>query len=122
MKDTFNSDFYATCAAVIPTLYIALFVQASAIASLMNRLMQLSNRLSNRLQEFNSPRFLSPLLYFVAYFGIYAISIVGIAILITSIFAERIALTALYQRSASQQSTVLSITELLLYLTIIPRQ
>jgi formate-dependent nitrite reductase membrane component NrfD len=92
MKDTFNSEFYVTTATVIPVLFLAVAVQASAIVTNLTRL----DHIIKTKSKSRSAHF------WLVLSGVMAIQItwmIGILVMIFGISGEITSLMALYHRS-----------------------
>jgi MFS family permease len=98
MKDSFNADFYATAATVIPVLYLALAVQGSTLDTVLTRLYGVEVRkgmiIGGWTAKQNKGRRSRCMGAYVTAFGLAASLIYGL-------IGEAIAILALYHRQSS---------------------
>jgi hypothetical protein len=116
MKDTFNSNFYITAAAILPVLYLALTLQGSTFEGLMKQWINVSKNLPLPFEGIPRAR--------VVKFSAFVVMVTfATVIIIFGMAAEFLALLALYQQKVSAgvgQFILISMTGLLVVVIAVP--
>lgn len=116
MKDTFNSNFYITAAAIGPVLYLALTLQGSTFEGIMKQWENLG-------RNFPLPVNPAPRAMLFRLIGVVTIAVFATVIILFGAIAELLALLALYQQKASPgvgQFILFSMVGLLVIATAVP--